>query len=105
MAYVKISQDDAKKMMNENTIILDVRELDEYEELHIKNAVHLPLGEIGERAAEVLFEKTQTILTYCFSGRRSEMAAKELIKLGYSSVYDFGGIEDWTGETEGNEGG
>jgi rhodanese-related sulfurtransferase len=35
---------------------------------------------------------------YCRSGRRSELAAKELIQLGYTNVYDFGGILDWTGD-------
>ena len=40
----------------------------------------------------------QTILVYCRSGRRSAASAKALAELGYTSVYDFGGIQDWTGE-------
>ncbi|MCL2755121.1 MAG: rhodanese-like domain-containing protein [Oscillospiraceae bacterium] len=53
-----------------------------------------PLSAI--RAASELPDKTTTVLIYCRSGRRSEIAARELIEMGYTRVFDFGGILDWS---------
>ena len=97
--YKKITEDEAMEMMSEDAIILDVRTYEEFSEGHIKDAILLPDYEIGEKAAEILPDLNQIILVYCRSGRRSAVAAKELIVMGYTNVYDFGGIEtDWNGE-------
>lgn len=98
--YHKISGDEAAKMMSDDVIVLDVRTQQEYDEGHIKNAVLLPLDTINEETvSEYLQDKGKTILVYCRTGRRSEEAAKQLIELGYTDVYDFGGIvTDWDGE-------
>lgn len=96
--YTKITQEQAVKMMDTEAVILDVRSQTEFDEGHIPNAVLLPDSEIKTKAEEVLTDKEQTILVYCRSGRRSAAAAKELIAMGYTRVYDFGGINDWTGE-------
>ena len=96
-AYKQISQSEAKEIMdsNENVIILDVRELYEYEEGHIKGAVLIPYTEIENRAATELPDKESVILVYCRSGRRSKIAAQTLADLGYKNVMEFGGINDW----------
>ncbi|MFR1598726.1 MAG: rhodanese-like domain-containing protein [Coprobacillus cateniformis] len=39
-------------------------------------------------------------MVYCRSGNRSAKAAQKLVKLGYTHVYDFGGINDWPYEIE-----
>lgn len=97
--YKKITGDEAAKMMQDEVIILDVRTQDEFNEGHVKNAVLLPDYEVKDRAVEILPDKNQTILVYCRTGRRSEIASKELISMGYTAVYDFGGITtDWNGE-------
>ena len=96
--YKKITPNEAIEMMSEDVIILDVRTKAEFDEGHIPNAVLLPDADITQRAEEALPDKDQTILVYCRSGRRSALAAKDLIQLGYTSVYDFGGILDWPGE-------
>ena len=98
--YVRLTAHEAELMMLEtdDIIILDVRTKEEFDEGHIANAILLPDYEIRERAEEILSDKNKTILIYCRSGRRSELAAKELIDMGYENVYDFGGILDWTGE-------
>jgi len=41
----------------------------------------------------------QLILVYCRSGNRSKQASEKLVSLGYTNVYEFGGINEWTGET------
>lgn len=94
--YRKISAEEAKKMMDEgDPIILDVREMSEYNEGHIEGALLLPYTEIAARAEAELPDKSALILVYCRSGRRSEIAARELVQLGYANVFDFGGITDW----------
>ncbi len=98
--YRKISAEEAKEMMDKGEqIVLDVRELSEYNEGHIEGALLLPYTQIAARAEAELPDKDALILVYCRSGNRSEIAAKELVKLGYTKVYDFGGINDWPYET------
>jgi len=93
-----ITAADAEEMMTDNVIILDVRNPDEFAEGHIPNAVLLPSDELWDNATSVLLDKDQVILVYCRSGVRSSVAAQELVLLGYTNVYDFGGISDWHGE-------
>jgi len=96
--YKKISSQQAEEMMSDDVIILDVRTQEEFDNGHINNAVLLPNYEIKEKAESVITDKNQTILVYCRTGVRSEAASKELIEMGYTKVFDFGGIVDWTGE-------
>jgi len=97
--YIKISSEDAKKIMDsEDVIVLDVRTQDEYNAGHIDKSVLLPVTEIEQKAEEVLKNKNEKILVYCRSGNRSAMASKLLIEMGYTKVYDFGGIIDWSYE-------
>ncbi len=94
--YVKISPKDAKEIMdNEESIVLDVRTKDEYDQGHIEGAVLLPVDEISSKAEEVLKDKKAKILVYCRSGNRSATSEYTLIKMGYENVLDFGGIIDW----------
>lgn len=101
-SYQQISQEEAKEMMDtQDVIILDVREQDEYDSGHIPGAVLLPVGTIDEEtAAEVIPEKDSTVLVYCRSGNRSKTASSALAELGYTNIYEFGGINTWPYETE-----
>ena len=101
-SYQQISQEEAKEMMDsQDVIILDVREQDEYDSGHIPGAVLLPVGTIDETtAAEAIPEKDSTVLVYCRSGNRSKTASSTLAELGYSNIYEFGGINTWPYETE-----
>jgi len=100
-----ITPQQAEEMMTQpGVIILDVRTQDEFDSGHIENAILLPYNEITTRASTILTDKNQTILIYCRSGRRSNIAAWALAELGFTAVYDFGGILSWHGEitTPGN---
>ena len=100
--YQRITPEQANEMLeNDSTIILlDVRTEDEFSELRIPGAILLPDYLVADTASETLPDKDAVILVYCRSGRRSENAARELIGMGYTNVYDFGGIIDWSFETE-----
>ncbi|MBP3493488.1 MAG: rhodanese-like domain-containing protein [Oscillospiraceae bacterium] len=95
--YHQISQEEAKRMMDtQNVIILDVREQHEYEASRIPDAVLLPVGTIDEEsAAAVIPEKDSVVLVYCRSGNRSKTASSALAELGYTQIYEFGGINTW----------
>ncbi len=100
MTYRQISQEEAKQMMarNDGHIIVDVRRQDEYDTGHIPGAILIPNESIGTEQPEQLPDKDQIILIYCRSGRRSKEAAQKLADMGYTNIYEFGGIIDWTGE-------
>ena len=99
-SYYQISQDEAIQMMgvDDGHIIVDVRRLDEYDTGHIPGAVCIPNESINAAQPEELPDLNQIILIYCRSGRRSKEAAQKLADMGYTHVYEFGGIIDWTGE-------
>ena len=101
-SYRQISMDEAVKMMKDekNYIILDVRRPDEYAEGHIPGAINVPNEEIGTVKIAELPDKSQLILVYCRSGRRSKEASEKLVKLGYTNIVEFGGILDFKGELE-----
>lgn len=100
--YVRISQEEAKNIMDEDDdiVILDVRTPEEFAEGHIPGALLIPDYDIEKRAEAELTDKNQTVLVYCRSGNRSRGAAKKLISMGYTDVRDFGGIMSWPYETE-----
>ncbi len=100
--YTQITQEEAARMMqaNDGHVIVDVRRQDEYEEGHIPGAILIPNETIGTEPPDLLPHFEQVILIYCRSGNRSKDAAQKLADMGYTNVYEFGGILDWTGEIE-----
>ena len=98
--YTQIDQETAKSMMTakDGHIIVDVRRQDEFDSGHIPGAICIPNESIGCDSPEDLPDYDQIILVYCRSGRRSKEAAQKLVGMGYSNVYEFGGIIDWTGD-------
>ena len=101
-SYQQITQEAAKEMMDtQEVVILDVREQHEYDSGHIPGAVLLPVGTITEDTAAAVIDELDTIvLVYCRSGNRSKTASQALVDLGYTNVYEFGGINDWPYEVE-----
>ena len=99
--YRQISMEEAVAMMAQETgyIILDVRRPDEFAAGHIPNAINVPNESIGTSDIPELPDKDQLIMVYCRSGRRSKEASEKLVKLGYTNIVEFGGIQDWKGET------
>ncbi|SFS58345.1 Rhodanese-related sulfurtransferase [Succinivibrio dextrinosolvens] len=99
-SYTQITQEEAMQMMtrSDGHIILDVRRPDEYSRGHIPGAILIPNETIGATPPDELKDLNQIILVYCRSGNRSKQAAAKLAAMGYSQIYEFGGINTWTGE-------
>ena len=81
---------------------VDVREPDEFAVGHIPGAKLLPLGDVLTRAEGVMPDKNAQWLIYCRTGRRSADAVQKLDSLGYTNLYDLGGILSWPYEIEGD---
>ena len=103
--YRQVNAEEAAAMMEEESsyIILDVRTAQEYSEKHIPGAINIPNETIGSEDIPELPDKEQLILVYCRSGNRSKQASEKLVKQGYTNIVEFGGINDWTGETVSGE--
>ena len=99
-SYSQISQEEAKQMMEKDDghVVLDVRRQDEYDAGHIPGAILIPNESIETEQPDELPDLDQVILIYCRSGNRSKQAAQKLFDMGYTNIYEFGGINDWTGE-------
>ena len=100
-SYRQITADEAARMMQEETdfVLLDVRTQEEYASGHIPGAICIPNETIGSDEIKELPDKDQLILVYCRSGNRSKQASEKLAALGYTNIVEFGGINDWPGET------
>lgn len=98
--YQQITQEKAKEMMqaDDDHVIVDVRRQDEYDGGHIPGAILIPNESIGTERPKELPDLDQVIMIYCRSGRRSKEASQKLADMGYTHIYEFGGIIDWTGE-------
>ncbi len=86
MNYKLIPFEQAKDMIEKNDIVLiDVRTPNEYQLMHIKNAINIPVNEIESKIFQV--EQTHPIMVYCSSGARSKTAIQVLNNLGYNNIY------------------
>jgi rhodanese-related sulfurtransferase len=95
-----ISPEDAKEMIDTTGVILfDVRTQDEYDAGHIAGAVLLPYDSMTADSPGLPADKNTAIMVYCRSGGRSGVAASTLSELGYTRIYDLGGLLSWPYDT------
>lgn len=90
--YQLIDSNKAMTLIEDGAIVIDVREVDEYNTGYIEGAVNIPLGIIYT----VDYNKDKPIIVYCASGMRSMEAAKQLYDMGYTNLYNLdGGLINW----------
>jgi molybdopterin/thiamine biosynthesis adenylyltransferase/rhodanese-related sulfurtransferase len=87
----------ARELLEENDpLVLDVREQDEWDEGHLPGAIHIPRGNLESRIERAEPDRSRAIVVYCAAGNRSAFAAKTLEELGYEDVVSLsGGFTDW----------
>jgi phage shock protein E len=94
IAFISLSCSQSKDWemakVDENSTIVDVRTAREYEEGHIENAINIPHTEIGVKIADHVKNREDKITVYCRSGRRSGIAKKMLVNIGYKCVVNAG---------------
>ena len=83
-------------MNQDDCLVLDVREPDEYANAHIEGARLITLNRLEERMYELDAHKSRHVVVVCQSGTRSPDACKKLIQQGYTQVYNpAGGMQEW----------
>lgn len=86
------------KNMSDDTILIDVRTKEEYEDGHIPGSINIELDEI-EKIVDIVKDKNAHIYLYCRSGHRSGIALNKVKELGYTDLCNIGGIIHYQGET------
>lgn len=95
--YETIDTNRAIQLINEGASIIDVRELNEYNDGHIVDAINIPLSDIDN----INIDKNTTLIIYCATGVRSKEAVEKLANMGYTSLYNLdGGLINWGGSLE-----
>lgn len=98
-----ISIDESKKLINQGevTLILDVRDADEFAKGHLKNAIQIPVKELKENLNDIEKFKDELVLVYCRSEKKSAEAINILKENGFKNlVHMKDGISKWDGEVE-----
>lgn len=91
----EITPEETRAKQRAGAIIVDVREIHEWNRGHIPGATHIPLGTLNQHVQEL--DKAKEIVTVCQSGHRSLMAAQTLQHAGFTQVSSMaGGMTDWT---------
>jgi len=98
--FKDISPAEAARIVgNDDNLVLDVREPDEFKSGHLRGAKLIPLGSLADKLSEIEKFKDKTVLVYCRSGNRSATAANILCRAGFSDVSNLaGGIIAWQSE-------
>lgn len=95
-----IQPDELKRLIAEGRApqIIDVREADEVAQGRIPGAIHIPLGEFGQRLQS--FRPDEDAVIVCRSGRRSSQACEAATKAGFRVRNMAGGMLEWKGPVE-----
>lgn len=88
-----------KERVKKGAALVDVREDNEWEAGHAKNAIHIGRGVIERDIVNKVPDKNTEIILYCGGGFRSALSAQNLQKMGYKNVYSMdGGWRAWKEE-------
>ncbi|MDU2157246.1 FAD-dependent oxidoreductase [Clostridium sp.] len=87
--FRQVNVDKVRKLVESGAYIIDVREIREYENGHLKGAKNIPLSQLRERINEI--PKDIPVYLHCRTGQRSYNAALALQNLGYRNVYNVTG--------------
>ncbi|MGN0398875.1 MAG: rhodanese-like domain-containing protein [Blautia sp.] len=89
----KISFEKAEILIKGGAVLVDVRSEEEYRKGHLEGAMNLPYSDIHGICRRYLKDKSQPVILYCTTGKRSNQAKNSLECLGYQAIYFLGGVE------------
>ncbi len=95
--YATLTPEQAKEKIDKekDIIILDVRTPMECAEGHLPNNILIPFNDLETKASKKLPDKETPIFVYCARGDKSRAASKKLVFLGYTKIFNIGGINKW----------
>jgi len=86
-----------EQLQNDKTIkLIDVRTTEEYRDGHIANSVNIPLDKLQNRISGVVSNKETKVFVVCLSGSRAGNAVSYMKQVGYTNVFNIGGVGSWT---------
>jgi rhodanese-related sulfurtransferase len=92
----EVTPEEAERRQQGGTMLIDVREADEFAKEHAKEAVHISKGALEMRIEEKAPDAATPIVLYCGGGNRSALAAENLQRMGYTNVASMiGGFKEW----------
>jgi len=93
----QIDIDEARRMLERpGTVLVDVRESDEWRQGHIPQAVGIPRGFLELRIEEKVPDRKAPVILQCASGTRSLLAARSMHEMGYENLFNLnGGFNAW----------
>lgn len=82
--------------LSPSSVLIDIREADEWNAGHAAGAIHLSRGVLEKEIEQKVPDPDAPILLYCAGGKRSVLAAQSLQRMGYTNVASLaGGFTDW----------
>src|SRR5918992_1225700 len=95
----EITPQEAEQLIAQGAVLIDTRELQEWNAGHLEGATLVPPAQVGERIEQVAPDKTKPVVVYCAAGARSMRAALQMAAMGYQNVSSVaGGIGVWKQE-------
>jgi rhodanese-related sulfurtransferase len=95
-AFAALSATQAVRLMNQGALVIDLRSKELYDAGHIVDARNVPVGEIESQADSLKKWRDRNVITYCDSGTDGAGAARTLMKLGFTKVFNLhGGLNAW----------
>lgn len=88
-----ISGAQARQLVQEGAVLLDVRTPQEFAAGHLPRALNIPVDELQARLGEL--KRAASVVLYCRSGNRSARGKAMLEAAGFSRVYNLGGMSNW----------
>ena len=99
IAHRKSIDEYVEEARREGGVLVDVRNMDEFDQGHIPGAICVPVGMVSTLADRIA-SKDDALYVYCLSGVRSALACKTLKGAGYAAVTNIGGIKSYHGPIE-----
>jgi rhodanese-related sulfurtransferase len=95
-AFAALSAMQAVRLMNQGALVIDLRSKELYDAGHIVDARHVPVAELESQADALKKWRDKNVITYCDSGANGASAARSLMKLGFTKVFNLqGGLNAW----------
>jgi rhodanese-related sulfurtransferase len=95
-AFAALSAMQAVRLMNQGALVIDLRSKELYDAGHIVDARNVPAGELESQADSLKKWREKSVITYCDSGTDGASAARALMKLGFTKVFNLqGGLNAW----------
>jgi rhodanese-related sulfurtransferase len=95
-AFAALSATQAVRLMNQGALVIDLRSKESYDAGHIVDARNVPAAELESQADTLKKWRDKNVITYCDSGTNGASAARSLIKLGFTKVFNLqGGLNAW----------